>query len=109
MTYEMEARTVDYSNKRNLAHEEFLLPADAPDWARKLIADRSVAGAVEAFWNRVEAFGRRQFARFIVACRSRARRAEHCPFRQFVFEQVLARGRVADWVYHEEPGNHMST
>ncbi|GLS36544.1 hypothetical protein GCM10010869_21330 [Mesorhizobium tianshanense] len=37
-------------------HEEFLLPADAPQWARNLIADRSVAGAAEAFWNKVEAF-----------------------------------------------------
>jgi hypothetical protein len=26
MTHESEGRTVDYSNKRNLAHEEFLLP-----------------------------------------------------------------------------------
>ena len=25
--------------------------------------------------------------------------------RQFVLEQVLARGQVADWVYHDEPGN----
>ncbi|RUW17913.1 hypothetical protein EOA60_29805, partial [Mesorhizobium sp. M1A.F.Ca.IN.020.06.1.1] len=34
MEYEAEARTVDYSNKRNLAHEEFLLPPDAPAWVR---------------------------------------------------------------------------
>ncbi len=25
--------------------------------------------------------------------------------RQFVLEQVLVRGQVADWVYHDEPGN----
>ena len=71
MEHQAEARTVDYSNKRNLAHEEFLLPPDAPDWVRQLVADRSVAGAVEAFWNKVEAFEKRadaQFAKeFIVA------------------------------------------
>ncbi|MEO5755759.1 MAG: Ti-type conjugative transfer relaxase TraA [Mesorhizobium sp.] len=110
MTYEMEARTVDYSNKRNLAHEEFLLPPDAPDWVRNLIADRSVAGAAEAFWNRVEAFEKRQDAQFakefIVALPVELSKEQNIALmRQFVFEQVLARGQVADWVYHDEPGN----
>ena len=110
MELEAEARTVDYSNKRGLAHEEFMLPADAPDWARKLIADRSVAGAAEAFWNRVEAFEKRsdaQFAKeFIVALPVELTQGQNIAlFRQFVFEAVLARGQVADWVYHDEPGN----
>ncbi|UOK73385.1 Ti-type conjugative transfer relaxase TraA [Ancylobacter polymorphus] len=110
MEYEAEARTVDYSNKRNLAHEEFLLPPDAPEWARALIADRSVAGAVEAFWNRVEVFETRadaQFAReFIIALPVELSKEQNIALmRQFVLEQVLARGQVADWVYHDEPGN----
>lgn len=110
MELEAEARTVDYSNKRGLAHEEFLLPPDAPDWARKLVADRSVAGAAEAFWNRVEAFEKRsdaQFAKeFIVALPVELTRGQNIAlFRQFVFEAVLARGQLADWVYHDEPGN----
>ena len=110
MEHEAEARTVDYSNKRNLAHEEFRLPPDAPDWARALVADRSVAGAVEAFWNRVEAFEKRgdaQLAKeFIIALPVELCREQNIALmRQFVFEQVLARGQVADWVYHDEPGN----
>ncbi|WP_108461686.1 Ti-type conjugative transfer relaxase TraA [Devosia naphthalenivorans] len=110
MDYEAEARTVDYSAKRNLAHEEFLLPADAPAWAREMIADRSVAGAAEAFWNRVEAFEKRadaQFAKeFIIALPVELTGEQNIALmRQFVFEQVLARGQVADWVYHDEPGN----
>ena len=110
MEHEAEARTVDYSNKRNLAHEEFLLPPDAPAWARQLIADRSVAGAVEAFWNKVEAFEKRADAQlakeFIVALPVELSQVQNIAlFRQFVFEQVLARGQVADWVYHDEPGN----
>ncbi len=64
MTHDSEGRTVDFSNKGNLGHEEFLLPPDAPVWARALIADRSVAGAAEAFWNRVEAFEKREDAQF---------------------------------------------
>jgi Ti-type conjugative transfer relaxase TraA len=110
MEYDAEARTVDYSAKRNLAHEEFLLPPDAPDWARALIADRSVAGAVEAFWNKVEAFEKRADAQlakeFIIALPVELSREQNIAlFRQFAFEQVLARGQVADWVYHDEPGN----
>ncbi|RWF86914.1 MAG: Dtr system oriT relaxase, partial [Mesorhizobium sp.] len=107
MEYEAEARTVDYSNKRNLAHEEFLLPHAAPAWVRALIADRSVAGAAEAFWNRVEAFEKRedaQFAKeFIIALPVELSKDQNIALtRQFVVEQVLARGQVADWVYHDE-------
>ena len=110
MEHEAEARTVDYSKKRNLAHEEFLLPPDAPDWARVLIADRSVAGGVEAFWNKVEAFEKRADAQlakeFIIALPVELSCDQNIALmRQFVFEQVLARGQVADWVYHDEPGN----
>lgn len=110
MTHDSEGRTVDFSNKGNLGHEEFLLPPDAPQWARALIADRSVAGAAEAFWNRVEAFEKRedaQFAKeFIIALPVELSKGQNIALvRQFVIEQVLSRGQVADWVYHAEPGN----
>ncbi|MEI5682230.1 Ti-type conjugative transfer relaxase TraA [Mesorhizobium sp. CCNWLW179-1] len=110
MVHEIEARTVDYSNKGNLAHEEFLLSPDAPEWARTLVADRSVSGAAEAFWNRVESFEKRedaQFAKeFIIALPVELTKEQNIALtRQFVAEQVLARGQVADWVYHDEPGN----
>ena len=110
MTHDIEGRTVDYSNKKNLGHEEFLLPPGAPKWALALIADRSVAGAAEAFWNRVEGFEKRedaQFAKeFIIALPVEFSKDQNIALmRQFVFEQVLSRGQVADWVYHDEPGN----
>ena len=110
MSHEAEARTVDYSRKQNLAHEEFLLPPYAPDWARMLIADRSVAGAAEAFWNRVEAFEKRSDAQlakeFIIALPVELTQEQNINLvRQFVVEQVLSRGQVADWVFHDEPGN----
>lgn len=110
MTHESEGRTVDFTNKGNLGHEEFLLPPDAPQWVRALIADRSVASAAEAFWNRVEAFEKRedaQFAKeFIIALPVELTREQNIVLmRQFVLEQVLARGQVADWVYHDEAGN----
>lgn len=110
MTHDSEGRTVDFTNKGNLGHEEFLLPPDAPHWARALIADRSVAGAAEAFWNRVEAFEKRedaQFAKeFIIALPVELSNEQNIELmRHFVADQVLARGQVADWVFHDEPGN----
>ncbi len=110
MEHEGEARVVDYSNKRGLIHEEFLLPPDPPAWVRTLIADRSVAGAVEAFWNRVEQAEKRadaQFAReFIIALPVELSAQQNIALmRDFVTDQILARGQVADWVYHDGPGN----
>lgn len=110
MEFEAEGRTVDYSNKRGMIHEEFQVAADAPAWLRTMIADRSVAGASEAFWNKVEAFEKRadaQFAKeFIIALPVELTSEQNITLmRQFVVEQVLSRGQVADWVYHDEPGN----
>lgn len=110
MEYEREARTIDYTRKQGLLHEEFVLPADAPKWVRALIADRSVSGAVEAFWNRVEAFEKRsdaQLARDLTI----ALPLELSPeqniglVRDFVEKHILAKGMIADWVYHDNPGN----
>lgn len=110
MEYEREARTLDYTRKQGLVHEEFVLPPDAPSWARALIADRSISGAVEAFWNKAEAFEKRadaQLARDLTI----ALPLELTPdqnialMRVFVQKHVLAKGMVADWVYHDNPGN----
>ena len=110
MEHEAEGRIVDYSAKRGLRHEELLLPAGAPEWARGLIVDRSVAGAAEAFWNAVEAFEKRsdaQLAReFIIALPVELSPDQNIALvREFVETQMLARGQVADWVFHDEPGN----
>lgn len=110
MDFEREARTVDYSRKLGLLHEEFVIPEDAPDWLRSMIADRSVAGAAEAFWNRVEAFEKRedaQLAKDINFALPLELTAEQniVLVRDFVESQVLSRGMVADWVYHDNPGN----
>ncbi len=105
MEHEVEARTIDYSNKRNLAHEEFVLPPDAPAWARTLIADRSVSGAAEAFWNKVEAFEKRSDAQFareaIIALPMELTTEQNIALmRQFVAEHILPAGIVADWAFH---------
>lgn len=110
MDFEREARTIDYTQKLGLLHEEFTIPADAPDWLRNMIADRSVAGAAETFWNTVEAFEKRvdaQLARdFTIALPLELSPEQNVALvRDFVESQVLSRGMVADWVYHDNPGN----
>ncbi|GEO85982.1 Ti-type conjugative transfer relaxase TraA [Agrobacterium tumefaciens] len=110
MEYEREARTIDYTRKQGLLHEEFVLPANAPKWARALIADRSVAGAAEAFWNTVEAFEKRsdaQLARDLTIALPLELTPEQniTLVRDFVEKHILAKGMVADWVIHDNPGN----
>ncbi|QCJ00937.1 Ti-type conjugative transfer relaxase TraA [Agrobacterium larrymoorei] len=110
MDYEREARTIDYTRKHGLLYEEFLLPADAPNWVRSMIADRSVSGASEAFWNRVETFEKRadaQLARDLTIALPLELSAEQniALVRDFVEKHILAKGMVADWVYHDNPGN----
>ena len=110
MEYEREARTIDYTRKEGLVHEEFLLPADAPKWVRAMIADRSVTGASEAFWNKVEAFEKRsdaQLARDLTIALPLELSSEQniALVRDFVDKHILAKGMVADWVYHDNPGN----
>ncbi|BAR63704.1 Ti-type conjugative transfer relaxase TraA (plasmid) [Bradyrhizobium diazoefficiens] len=85
--------------KRGLRYEEFLLPPDAPQWARELIADRSVAGAAEAFWNAIEAFEKRSDAQlakeFIIALPVELTIDQNVALvREFVATQVLARDRL---------------
>jgi len=110
MEYEREARTVDYSRKQGLVHEEFMLPANAPAWARALIADRSIAGASEAIWNQVEAFEKRsdaQLAKDLTIALPMELTPEQniALVRDFVDKHILSKGMVADWVYHDNPGN----
>ena len=110
MEHQGERRIVDYSNKRGLVHEEFSLPQDAPLWVNELLADRSVSNAAEVFWNKVEQSEKRsdaQFAReFIIALPVELNVNQNVDLiRDFVSSQILARGQVADWVYHDEPGN----
>lgn len=110
MEFEREARTVDYTRKIGLLHEEFMVPEDAPDWLRQMIADRSVAEASQDFWNKVEAFEKRsdaQLAKDInFALPLELTPEQNIAFvRDFLATEILSRGMVADWVYHDNPGN----
>ncbi|WP_018010300.1 Ti-type conjugative transfer relaxase TraA [Sinorhizobium medicae] len=110
MEFEREARTIDYSRKQGLLHEEFVIPETAPDWLRSMIADRSVSGASEAFWNKVEAFEKRADARLAkdvtIALPVELSNDQNIALvRDFVERHITAKGMVADWVYHDALGN----
>ncbi|WP_429817308.1 Ti-type conjugative transfer relaxase TraA [Ensifer sp. B1-9] len=110
MEYEREARTIDYTRKRGLLHEKFVIPPDAPEWLRAMIANCSVSGASEAFWNKVEEFEKRsdaQLAKDVTIALPIELTAEQniALVRDFVERHIIAKGMVADWVYHDAPGN----
>ncbi|MGR9320175.1 Ti-type conjugative transfer relaxase TraA (plasmid) [Rhizobium leguminosarum] len=93
-----------------LVHEELALPDQIPAWLRTAIDGRSVAGASEALWNAVDAFEKRadaQLAReLIIALPEELTRAENIALvREFVRDNLTAKGMVADWVYHDKDGN----
>ena len=93
-----------------LVHEELALPADVPTWLHNAIDGRSIVGASQELWNAVEEFETRvdaQLAReLIIALPGELTREENIALvRDFVDEQVTGRGMVADWVYHDKPGN----
>ena len=110
MDYEREARKIDYSRKQGLLHEEFVIPENAPEWLSAMIADRAVSGASEVFWNRVEAFEKRsdaQLAKDVTIALPTELSAEQNIelMRDFVARHITAIGMVADWVFHDAPGN----
>lgn len=93
-----------------LIHEELALPDDTPAWLRVLIDGRSVAGASEALWNAVDRFETQRNAQLareiILALPNELSRTENIALvRDFVRENLLSRGMVADWVYHDKKGN----
>ncbi|OJF91501.1 Ti-type conjugative transfer relaxase TraA [Pararhizobium antarcticum] len=110
MEFEREARTIDYSRKQGLLHEEFVIPADAPDWLREIVIEQSVADASEAFWNKVEDFEKRPDAQLgkdvTIALPLELSSAQNIALmRDFIAEHITSKGMVADWVYHDVPGN----
>ncbi|MGR9320741.1 Ti-type conjugative transfer relaxase TraA (plasmid) [Rhizobium leguminosarum] len=93
-----------------LVHEELALPDQIPAWLRSAISGQSVAKASETLWNAVDAFEKRadaQLAReLIIALPEELTRAENIALvREFVRDNLTAKGMVADWVYHDKDGN----
>lgn len=108
-----EQRGVSFSFKDGddeLRHEELALPEAVPAWLQTAIEGKTVAAASETLWNAVDAFETRVNARFarelIIALPEELTLKENIALvREFVRDQLTARGMIADWVYHDRDGN----
>ena len=102
-------QSYDYSAKRGNVHSEIALPEGAPDWV-SAFKSLPAPEASNAFWNAVEIFETRsdaQFAReMTLALPTELTREQNIALvREFVSENFTSNGIVADWAYHEAPGN----
>ena len=98
------------SGKAELVHEELALPDKTPTWLRTMIDGRTIAAASEVLWNAVDSFEKRvdaQLAReMIFALPEELSKAENIALvREFVRDQLISNGMIADWVYHGKDGN----
>ncbi len=98
------------SGADELKHEELALPDEIPNWLTTAIEGKTVAAASEVLWNAVDAFEKRvdaQLAReLVIALPEELTRAENIALvREFIRENLTAKGMVADWVYHDRDSN----
>ena len=94
---ERAGQTFNYARKEDIIHTEIISPDNVPDWA----SDR------QALWNQVEAGEKRkdaQLARAVIAALPRELdHDQHLAFvRQFVQEQFVAKGMIADVALHDK-------
>jgi ATP-dependent exoDNAse (exonuclease V) alpha subunit len=97
---ERTGQTFDYTRRRGDIETETLAPAGAPEW----VHDRA------QLWNQVEKAERRgdaQLAREIVVAipQELDREQQRAVVREYVQEQFVAKGMVADVAIHRNPGN----
>lgn len=105
-------RTFDYQNKPHVIHSELVIPPHAPAWVQAL-AERAVVdvhAATGELWNKVEAAEKRHDAQL-------ARELEFSlPIeltigqnialaREFITDQFVQRGMIANWNVHWDSGN----
>ncbi|MDE3240883.1 MAG: MobA/MobL family protein, partial [Paracoccaceae bacterium] len=115
MTSHQKSVERDYSRKADeLAHEEIILPPDAPKWAQERYLDGDVARASERLWNDVEAReaqGKRarsaQYSRSMtIAIPVELSHADRVTLmRDYLTATYAAEGMVVDWVIHDIPDN----
>ena len=103
-------KTWSYRSNGELAHAELALPDASPEWIKALIAGKTPTEASALLWNVVTRAERRfdaQYAREVIAAlpRELTRDENIALVRQHIAEQLTSRGHVADWVYHDKPGN----
>lgn len=99
----------DYSAKDGVAYSAFALPPGAPEWITELVA--SSENVSQDFWNIVEASEKRvdaQLAREIeFSLPVELTKEENIQLaKEYIEEQFVALGMVADWSVHYDNGNN---
>lgn len=111
---ERQQRTWDYSNKPNVIHSELLVPhaAQTLAWVKNLFSlhESNHSQATEQLWNLVEASEKRidaQLAREIEFALPLELDQTQCIqlAREFIHDQFVLRGMIADWAVHWDAGN----
>lgn len=105
MEFEREGRRVSYAGKHEVIHTEFMVPENAVAWVAQL-SSLPADQASEIFWNRVEAYEKRndaQLAREVeVALPKELSREQNIALlREYIAEHFVSKGMVADFAYHD--------
>lgn len=105
----------NYSYKRNVIHCEVMVPHDAPEWAQSLRSSsddgfEEAHIASEKLWNKVEEYEKRkdsQLAReFEFSLPVELNQKQNLELaREFIKDQFVKRGMMADFAIHWEDGN----
>ena len=110
MTDRTIAATWSFTRETDLIHAEISVPLDAPQWILNIVSWESASKSSEQLWNEVAAQEKRrngQHAReFVIALPRELMRAQNVALvREFIDAEFAAKGMIADWVYHDKPGN----
>jgi ATP-dependent exoDNAse (exonuclease V) alpha subunit len=108
---EQEKKTWNYERKENVVHREILIPETAPQWAKALAGKGLLSNAAsEQLWNRVEASEKRVDSQLIremeFSLPVELDREQNIKLAQeFIQDQFVLRGMIADWSMHWDAGN----
>jgi len=109
MVNERQMQTVSYESKSNVAHAEVALPDDAPQWLIDKLAGKGPDQQAEALWNAVEKFEKRKDAQLaretVIALPKELTPDQNIELAREFVASLTERGQVADWAFHNEPGN----
>ena len=85
------------------------MPEDAPRWLTDKLAGKTADQQSEILWNAVEKFERRKDAQLsretVVALPKELTREQNIEVAREFVSSLTERGQVADWAFHDEPGN----
>ena len=109
MVNERQMQTVSYESKSNVAHAEVALPRDVPSWLTDKLAGKGPDQQAEALWNAVEKFEKRKDAQLaretVIALPKELTAEQNIKLAREFIANLTERGQVADWAFHNEPGN----